>query len=239
VAVVTGGEGGSATIPNPPGHVIVAMVNNATFDERLVGYLAPLLNLSEEEIRRLKPRVRMRVVITFADGSTNTVEMISGSRSIIEPGFDENAFPDLNQNDLDNIVVNCDVASVTPEPGSPVEVFIPVELTGFQARETEDEGGQIITEFIETTTRPPQFEVLEVDDVDEDGNVILRRNVGVRDTVTPSVNVLCGSVIAITVSGSLSVPFLDGVSQSPSFDVDNEPQVAGIGGRFSFRTSVQ
>ena len=59
------------------------------------------------------------------------------------------------------------------------------------------------------------------------------------DNTTPATNVLCGTVIAFTVNGSLSVPFLDGVSQSPSFDVDNEPQVAGIGGRFSFRTSVQ
>jgi hypothetical protein len=51
--------------------------------------------------------------------------------------------------------------------------------------------------------------------------------------------VLCGSVIAITMTGTLSVPFLDGISTDPSYDVNNEPQVAGIGGRFSFRTSIQ
>lgn len=238
VNVVTGGQGGS-TITNPPGHVIVSMVNNAEFDERLVDYLAPLLNLTPDEIRRLRPRLRMRLLITFTDGSTNTVEMISGSRSVIEPGFDENAFPDLNQNDLFNVVVNCDVASVTLQPNTAVEVFVPVELTGFQLRESQGEGGQVITEWVASQTRAPQFLALQTDDVDEDGNVILRRNVGTRDGTTPATNVLCGTVIAFTVNGSLSVPFLDGVSQSPSFDVDNEPQVAGIGGRFSFRTSVQ
>ena len=239
VNVATGGTGGFTTIPNPPGHVVVAFVNNTQFDERLIGYLAPQLDLTEDEIRLLTPRVRGRLRVTFADGTFVTVEMVSGSKSFIEPGFDANAFPDLNQNDLTNLVVQCDVASVTLEPGAFVEVFIPVELTGFELLENTADAGNPTFMFEPRQTIAPQFRVLQTDDVDADGNVILRRNVGTRDRVHPTRDVICGGVIEITIQGSLSVPFLDGASTAPTVDIENEPQVAGIGGRFSFRTTVQ
>jgi hypothetical protein len=75
--------------------------------------------------------------------------------------------------------------------------------------------------------------------VDEDGNTILRRNVGIRDTATPVAGLVCGSVVALVIDGVLTVPFLDTVSDDPSYDVDDEATVAGIGGRYELRVSVQ
>jgi hypothetical protein len=46
-------------------------------------------------------------------------------------------------------------------------------------------------------------------------------------------------VIAFLVDGVLSVPFLDGVSDAPSYDRDDTATEAGIGGRYEFRVSVQ
>ena len=93
--------------------------------------------------------------------------------------------------------------------------------------------------FEPRTRTAPQFQALQVDDVDEDGDTILRRNVDIRDTVTSISSLQCGSVVGIIVSGTLTVPFLDGVSDDPSYDQDDEPTVAGIGGRYAFRVSVQ
>ncbi len=237
--IAPGGQDEFATVPNPPGHVIVAFINNTRFDDRLIAYLAPQLELSDTEIRALRPRVRLRVQIQFADGTTQTVEMIDGTKSFIEPGFDAEAFVDLNENDLRNIVVQCDVAGVSISPNSNIDVFIPTELVGFQLVETTGTGGQTVTEFQERQRIAPAFRVLQVDDIDDDRNVVLQRNIGFRDQPSPVTDLRCGSVVAITMNGVLSVPFLDIVSSTPSFDIDDQQTVARIGGRFVFNVTVQ
>ena len=118
-------------ISNVPGHVALTIVNNAEIDERLVDYLAPQLDLTEAEIRALRARLRLRVLVTFTDGTTQTLEFITGSSEFVDPDFDAQSVADLSENDLDTAVVLCDVLSIQPEPGSTIDVFIPVELTGF------------------------------------------------------------------------------------------------------------
>lgn len=236
------GTAGLSTLPNAPGHVVITVVNNAEVDERLLSYLESTeggnLQLTEAEKRALRPRLRMRVRVTFTDQTTTDIEFVGGSRNLIDQNFSAQAFPDLNQNDLDNAVVVCDVASVALEPGSDIEAFVPVELTGFDLIETTNQTGTVIgVTFEPRERRPPAFLPLDVDDVDADGNVSLQRNIGVRDVPSPVDNPRCGSVIAIVVNGVLSVPFFDGAA--PSFDRDDEATEAQIGGRYEFRVSVQ
>lgn len=238
------GTGRFASLDRAPGHVVITLVNNAEVDERLLAFLESAeggnLVLTEAEKRTLRPRMRLRVRVTFTDGSFQIVEFIDGSRNLVDQNFDTRAFPDLNQNDLNNVVVLCDVASVQLEPGTDIEVFVPVELTGYELVETTTTGGVDVSVTFEPRQRtPPQFRTLEVDQVDADGNVILQSNIGVRDVPSPTLNPVCGSVIAIVVNGVLSVPFLDGVSNAPSFDREDEATIASIGGRYEFLVSVQ
>lgn len=234
-------DGGESfvTIPNPPGHVIVAFVNNAEVDERLISYLAPQLDLTDAEIRSLRPRVRIRLQVAFTDGSAQTIEFIDGTQGFVDPSFDAESFADLNQNDLTTIVNRCDVASVTLAPGSQVEVFMPVQLLGFQLVEGTTPGGGTSQTWEQRNQIDPEFRPILADVVDQDGNVEVQRNVGIRDTVAPTTNVLCGSVIAVTISGTLTAPFLDVASADPSFNVDDEAAIARIGGRYEFGVSVR
>lgn len=227
------------TVDNPPGHVIVAFVNNTEMDERLINYLAPQLGLTEAEVRELRPRVRMRLQVTFTDGSAQEFEFVDGTPGIVDPDFDAEAVADLNQNTLNNIVNICDVASVTLAPGSQVEVFMPVELLGFQLVEGTTPGGGTAQTWEQRTQIAPAFLDLALDEVDDDGNVLVQRNVGIRDTVAPTTNVLCGSVIAVSITGTLTAPFLDVASNDPSFDIEDEATIARIGGRYEFKVSVQ
>ena len=240
-------SGSSATISNSTGHVVIAFVNNAEVDERLITYLTSTggLDLSDAETRALRPRVRLRLQVTFSSRNaddtpvTNTFEMISGSKSLIDSNYDAQAFADLNQNDLENVVVLCDVDRVEILPGSSVEVFIPVQLTEWAFRDIENtEGG--VTRIAEVQQRiNPQFRPLEVDALDADGNVTTRANIGVRDMPGPVVNPGCGSVVALTMSGVLSVPFLDQVDDNPSYDVGDLATVASVGGRYEMQLSVR
>jgi len=230
-----------ATISNAPGHVVVALINNAEIDEKLVSFLAGDLGLTAADAAKLHPRVRMRIRITFVDGTFQTVEMISGSRTFVQPAFNAEAAPDLNQNDLTNVVAQCDVAQVGLEPGSNIEIFIPVELQEFELTENADNSGATIREFILRQTRPPQFTPLAVDLVDGDQNIILRRNIDVRDQLPTTTNIVCGSVIAINLNGVLAVPFQISVAENgaPSFDRDDVQTVGAIGGRYEFRVTVR
>ena len=230
--------GASATLNNTSGHVVIGFVNNAEVAEGLVDYLGGL-ELTNAERRALRPRVRMRVLVTFANGNTNSFEIVSGSKSLIDPNFDAEAFPDLNQNDLDNVVVLCDVARVELDPDSPIEVFVPVELIEYRSREIEtQEGGTTLV--YETVQRiAPQFRSLQADQTDSDGNTILRANIDIRDLPGPVVNPGCGGVVAVVLNGVLSVPFLTGVDDDPSYDVGDLATVAGIGGRYEFMISVR
>lgn len=237
------GSANSTTLDPAPGHVVIAFVNNAQVDERLLSFLESAdggnLVLTNQEKQELRPRMRMRVLVTFTDGTSQTIEFISGSSKLIDRNFDAQSFPDLNQNDLDNTVVLCDVASVAVVPGSALEVFIPVALTQFERVVTNTVGGGITTEFQPGPVTNPIFRSLQVDDLDPDGNVTVQRNIGVRDVPSTATNPLCGSVIVIVADGVLSVPFLDGVSSAPSFDGADAQTIARIGGRFEFRVAVQ
>ena len=194
--------------------------------------------LTDAEKRSLRPRLRFRVLITFSNGSVLPIEFIDGSTKLIDQSFNAQLIPDLNQNDLDNTVVVCDVARVELLPGSPIEVFMPVEITEWEQVITTVGDDQFITFTIEQE-HPPQFTPLEVDQIDFDGNVVLRQNIGVRDVPAPVDNLLCGSVVAIIINGTLSAPFLDGVDDGPSYDNGDLQTVAGIGGRFEFIVTVR
>ena len=232
--------GGFQLIDNAPGHVVLSVVNNTELDERLLEFLLTQgLELTDVEKRTLRPRLRLRVRVTFVDGTFQVIEFITGSRSLIDPSFDAQSFPDLNQNDMGNAVVWCDVAEVRLEPGSNLEVFIPVELTGFELVETSGLGGQVSTEFEPRERIPPQFRAMQVDDVDDDGNTVLQRNIGIRDVPGPTSNFICGTVMGIVIEGVLSTPFLEGVTDAPSYDVNDANQTASIGGRYEFRVALQ
>ncbi|MEK6674310.1 MAG: hypothetical protein AABZ47_01490 [Planctomycetota bacterium] len=229
------GTSGLANIGNAPGHVVVAFANNAEVDERLLLYLetAGGLMLPDAEKRTLSPRIRFRVLITYAGGETATVEFVDGSRSLVESTFTADSEPDLNQNDLTNVVVLCDVARI--EVILPVQVFVPVTVTGFEF----DEGNEVLQGvFRPSTTPPPSFRSLLVDERDTDGNTTLRRNIGVLDGPAPVMNPACGSLVTIILDGVLSVPFFNDI---PGFSIEdpNPVQEASIGGRYEFRVSVQ
>lgn len=232
-----------STIQNAPGHVVIQFVNKAEVDERLLSFLESSeggnLQLTEAEKRVLRPFVRFRVQVTFRNGVVQQFEIVEGSSNLVDQNFAAQSEPDLSQNPRDDAVVICDVTRVELIPGSEVEVFIPAQLTVYrQETVTNPAGGQQLT-FTPVERIDPQFRPLELDDVDEDNDVILRRNVGIRNTVVPVADPLCGSVIGIVMSGTLTVPFLDGVDDSPSYDQDDETTEATIGGRFEFLVTVQ
>jgi hypothetical protein len=233
---------GLETLDNAPGHVVVSVINKATIDERLLSYLESAeggnLTLTDAERQDLRPRIRLRLRVTFVDGTFQTIEFVDGS-SLIEGGYDPSAYPDLTGNDLINAVVICNVATVELEPGSQIEVFMPVELTGYELVETSGTGNVITTTFEPRERTDPEFRALEIDETDADGNVTLSRNIGIREVPSPPINPLCGSNIVLLIDGVLTAPFLDGVSDAPSYDRDDETTVARIGGRFQFLTSVQ
>jgi len=115
-----------------------------------------------------------------------------------------------------------------------------VAMVAYELVETTGVGGDVVNEFEPRSTVIPQFRGLGIDEVDEDDNIVLQRNIGVRDVPSPTPNVICGSVVVITVQGTLTVPFLDAVSpDAPSFDQDDEATVAQIGGRYQFIVTVQ
>lgn len=238
-----------ATVPNPPGYVVVTFVNNVEVSEQIVTCLkstdcgcldqgdeAPeeaceALPLTDAEQRALKPRMRFRVQVNFTDGTSQQLEFIDGSKDLIKPNFDSTANPDLNQNDLNTVVTICDVASV--EVVNPVEVFVPIAWSQFEQVDPT-ENAEAFTRIVGQSV--PQFVTLQVDEVDEDLNTTLRRNVGLRDTPGTVNNPLCGSVVAITIDGALSVPFFEG---RPGYDRDDPEQEASVGGRYEFTVSVQ
>ena len=235
----TRGTGVFATLDNAPGHVAIMLVNSVDIDDTLLAFMDAdgSLNMTNAEKAALRPRLRIRVQVTFRDGTIQTIEFIDGSRDLVEKGFAAEAEPDLNQNDLDNVVVLCDVASVEIAPPD-IEVFLPVSLLYFSEEEIRDATGNPVTIYRYAGELPPQFRRLEVDEVDEDGNVTVQHNIGPRDTPSPAIDPLCGSVVVITVNGVLKVPFLTAASTRPSYSSADNATVSRIGGRYEFIVSV-
>lgn len=234
---------GLSTLDNASGHVVIGFVNNATVDERLLSYLESPegggLELTDTEKQALRPRIRMSARVTFADAGNSSVviEFESGSTKLVDQNFAAQAFSDLQEGELINGVFLCDVASVEVDPGSDIEVYMPVQLTAYEMIEATTAGGVVVGVTYEPRERqPPGFLTLQVDDVDENGRVQLMRNIDPRDVPSPVANPLCGSVVVIQVDGVLTVPFFTDV---PSYDREDEATEAGIGGRFKFLVSVQ
>ena len=161
---------------------------------------------------------------------------VSGD-NVVDPRFQE---VDAGEGTVNHLVFACDINSVGIDPQSDIVAFVPVELTGFELIEVTGQGGDITGSTFEPRLRtPPGALVLQVDDVDEFGNVTVQRNIGTRDRPAPVTNVVCGSVVVIVVEGVLTVPFLSEVSNEPSYDLEDDDTIAAIGGRYTFGVFVQ
>ncbi|MCH7527048.1 MAG: hypothetical protein IID39_06405 [Planctomycetes bacterium] len=192
--------------PSSSGHVVVVFRNDTKFDAELVQFLRDI-GVADELLDDpdLRPLVRFVVQITFVNGQRLDVEFQDGSTKVIDPRFDPTTFPDLTRDQLRNLVVQCDVARVEVIETT-LEIFVPVFFKTFRDETEEGLAGEF--RRILVNTLQPHFQVLQRDDVDQRGNVVLQRNLDIRDVPAPA-EPLCGSVVALTLSGALRVPFID------------------------------
>lgn len=196
---------GTVTPIGPPssGHVVVALRNNTVFDEQLLESLVQNgLDRTLLDDPDLRPRVRMRLRITFTNNESLDVEFNDGSSTIVDPRIDASMFPDLVETPQDNVVVQCDVARV--DLLQLPSVFVPAFFETIRIN-PGDEDQPPFREQVNTA--PPQYVRLQVDDVDEFGNTVLQRNIDIRDLPAPAIGPNCGSVVTITMSGTLRLPF--------------------------------
>jgi len=209
--------------------------NATSVDEQLLSYLSSEagggLALTEWERSTLRPLVRLRLAILFADGTSTNVVLSAGSGDLFQRALDPLACPDLG-NYWDTLTLGCS-PEIVDIRATDVEVFVPVPLTGYELMEVLQPDGSTTLEWRPRTLTPPQFRALQLDEVDSDGNVVLRRNIGVRDFPEPIAHVSCDQHFRITMRGVLSVPFLLG---APGYDQGDWATVASIGGRFEFIT---
>lgn len=223
--------------PDSRGHVVVAFRNDTVFDEQMLMSLVDRgLDSALTQTEGLRPRVRMLVLITFTTGEQILVEFNDGSATILDPSEDASNFPDLIQTQQDNIVVQCDVARVELV-GLP-SIFVPVQFETIRI-ETGDLNTQPFR--VQVSTTPPGFVTLRVDDVDAFGNTTVRRNVDIRDRPAPAIGPNCGSVVTITLAGTLRVPF-----ERNEFDMNvpgvldtNNAALAASPGRFSIIVGIR
>ena len=223
-----------AQMDNAPGHVIITFINNTEIDEQIIAYLETQGwggDLTPAEKQALSPRVRARARVTFANDEQTDIEFVTGSPDVIEPGFGAFAVPDVAGNDLDHTVVLCDVARVELFPES-IEVFMPVELTVYELVETDFSTFWVIQAQI-----APRFRPLDVDTVDANMNVVVSRNISIRNLPAPVDTPRCGAVIAIVMDGALTVPFFRG--NAPSYDSSDRFSAGTVGGRYEFLVSIQ
>ena len=189
--------------PDSAGHVVVALRNDTIFDERLLQNLVDAgLDRALLDDPELRPRVRMLVAITFVNGDVLAVEFNDGSSTIVHPAVNLTALPDLTRTQQNNLVVQCDVRRV--ELLALPAVFVPdfVEFTRI------DPGDENTAPFrVRTRVDEPQFVTLALDAFDQFGNTVTRRNVDIRDAPAPAIAPNCGSVVTITLSGTLGLPF--------------------------------
>jgi len=242
VSLIAPGEANTFTTLDPaPGHLVIAFVNNAEVDEQLISYLEGPggLSLTDAERRAVRPRIRARVQVTFLNGEQTQFELVDGTQNLIDQRFAAQSVPDLNQNDLDNAVVLCNVSRVELQLNT-LEVFIPTQLEIWELVDVISGQGVTTSSFRLRGQTPPAFRQLQMDTVDEDGNTILLRNIGIRDVPAPVIGPNCGTVVTITMNGTLAVPFLTGPGvegNNPSYDRDDPQSEASIGGRFEFIVS--
>jgi len=189
--------------PGSSGHVVVALRNDTVFDERVLQRLVdegldPAL-LDDPTIR---PRVRMQFRITFGNGDVTQIQFDDGSAQIVDPMASSAVLTDLDRTELNNFVVQCDVARV--ELVTLPEVFVPIF---FETTRIDPDDENTPPFRVRVQIDPPQFVRLQRDDVDQFGTIINLRNLDIRDTPAPADSPNCGSVVTITLSGTLTLPF--------------------------------
>ncbi|HUU82965.1 MAG TPA: hypothetical protein VM243_05610 [Phycisphaerae bacterium] len=251
-----------ASVENAPGHVPIIFVNNLRFDSQLTSYLEALradrrlIHLEDPagSLSDIRPRIRMRIQVTFENGNTLPFEFVDGDSVVeIERLDDQNdpaapaeepIDPVLTQNDLSRMVAICNVARVEVV-GDP-QVFVPVTTRVIRIV-TGDFGFQ--TRELERRDRP-QFRPVLPDVVDENFNITLLRNFNVREAPAPAKNLTCGSIVGIVVDGIVSVPFTEpeddpgddfiaGQPLVPGYVTTDETAAASIPGRYRFTVTVR
>jgi hypothetical protein len=256
------GTGQFASVDNATGHVPVIFVNRLQYSPQLVTYLEAL---NEErrlsgvpdtvtDLSTLRPRVRMRVTVAFENGEIAEYEFIDGDGVFeIELREEEEedlgipitpVDPNLTANTLSRLVCACDVLAVTIllDP----QVFVPVNVRTIRV-EVGDLAQQTRTLVVTDT---PQFRPILPDEVDENLNTTLARNYGVREAPAPAIDITCGSMVGIVLSGVVSIPFTrpednpedEFIAQRdrvPGFVDTDIPAEASIPGRFEFLISVR
>ena len=226
------GEVSGFTMDNAPGHVPMIFINNTRFDQNLLDYLEETgVDVSDPNIR---PRVRVLVEITYANGNTNEVEFVDGS-SVIEGLSDGTSYatpPALTEFTLTNTVLVCDVARIEP---TRIEVFVPTTMTTIGFEEVNDQVIRTAVAYL-----PPQFVTLLPDMLDSDNNVSVIRNFDVRNAPVEVDRVQCGSVIGFTISGTLSISYASiGGSFIPGYLEDDTVRQSANPGRFKFTTNIR
>ena len=233
LSVVGGVPGG----PSSRGHVAVAFRNDTFFDERIQQQLLDAgLEPALLEGFALRPRVRMNLLITFGNGEQLAVEFNDGSATVVDPAVDVTTIPELTRTEQDNLIVQCDVLRVELV-GLP-SVFVPV----FFETTRIDPGDENTPPFrVRVNVTPPQFVLLRPDDVDQQGNTTLQRNIGIRDLPAPAVQPNCGSVVTIILSGTLTAPFEENAFGAlvPGFLTTDITAFAQFPGRFQVTVGIR
>ncbi len=223
--------------PDSAGHVIIALRNDTVFDEALLDYLVAS-GLDEALVTgdNVRPLIRMLVTITFLNDEQIQIEFNDGSPTILDPGVAPMSIPDLNREQKNNIVFQCNVARV--ELASLPSVLVPVSFETTRI----NPGTDTTPSFRERVmVAPPQFDLLTIDQTDQFGNTVLLQNIDVRDQPAPAISPLCGAVVTIRLSGVLSVPFEVnefGLLLPGTLDTDGLAQAASPG-RFEINVGIR
>jgi hypothetical protein len=224
----------SIRLDNAPGHVAVLFVNNTTFDNRVLDYIESTGTVLGDR-SRLRPRVRARFRIVYANDTESTIEFIDGD-AVIEStdpvGAGVNVPPELLAFELHNVVGVCDISRIEPVQ---VEIFLPTSLVTVRIEQADE----VIVREIEQIDRPG-FVLLEADTVDPSNNTVLLQNFDIREAPVLVNGVQCGAVVGFTVEGTLELPFVavGGVTVPGFLDTDEASQAA-VPGRFAFRTNLR
>jgi hypothetical protein len=231
------------TTENVRGHVPVFFINRTQFDGQLLDYLSSI-GVVDPAAADVRARVRLLVNVQFINGVTLQFEFMDGSQ-VVQGSVDiggETQFvgtlpPDLLEPELINQVVQCDVTRVEVVSGA-IEVFVPVFLKEIRI-EPGGEGTDPTRQLEQVI--PPAFRALQVDDVDERLNVVVTRNIGIRDQPGPVIDVVCGSVVAFILEGTLEVPFVQDENGAlvPGYLDTDEPSEATIPGRYRVITTTR
>lgn len=223
--------------PDSAGHVVVALRNDAIFDDLILQYLVERgIDPELLEDPALRPLVRMLVLITFANGNTTLVQFLDGSAEVVDPLAGDFTIQELDRTQRDNIVVQCDVARV--ELVDLPEVFVPV----FFETTRIDPGDENTPPFrVRVNVVPPQYERLELDSIDQFGTTTVQRNIDIRDAPAPAIGPNCGSVVTILLSGTLGVPFeFNGAGEdAPGVLNTNQTAFDASPGRFKVQVGIR